>query len=273
LETLKKNGIFRQKLKYALVDDAQDLTPEAFEILSLAARHITIFSDSWQKLNEEWTPESVLMEALQLDKGYPVLEGDFRSSTRVAHLAARFISDDDFRYAYLSQVRMAHGSHEEPLCYVAPSEEKELLHLSRTVGQKMVQKHRVGILVPTDRLVHSLAKSLLDKGIEAEKAISVDAQNVIHQPYSFHNNLPKITTYSMAKGLTFDSVLLPRLTENAFSPFSPSQRRQLLFEGISRASVWVYLSTVRGDEFGEMEILRSAQSDGHLRIVYKAGYE
>jgi superfamily I DNA/RNA helicase len=159
------------------------------------------------------------------------------------------------------------------LCYVARSEEKELVHLAQIVRQKLVQKNRVGILVPSNSLVHSLAKSLLDEGIETEKAIAIDAQNVIHIPYDFRNNLRKITTYSMAKGLTFDSVLLPRLTDDSFSPIPSNQKHRLLFMGISRASQWVYLSTAKGQEFQEMMTLRSAQSDGHLRIIHRVGFE
>ncbi len=267
LDTLKKYENLQKSLEYALVDDGQDLTPEAFEILSLAARYLTVFYYSRQRLNQEGTPESFILETLKINKGNSSLEGDFRSSPSVAHLAARFITDDDFRYAYLSQARMAQGPSEDPLCYVARSEEKEMLHLSQIVRLKLAQKNRVGILVPTNSLVHGLAKSLLDKGIESEKAITMDAQNVIHMPYDFCNSLPKITTYSMSKGLMFDSVLLPRLTEDSFSAIPSSQQKQMLFVGISRATQWVYLSTVKGKEFREMATLRSAQSDGHLRIV------
>ncbi len=273
LDAFKKNKNFQKTLEFALVDDGQDLTPEAFELLSLAARNLTVFSDSQPKMNEEGTPESLILNTLKIHKGNSVLEGDFRNSPNVAHLASRFLTDDDFRYAYLSQARMVQGPAEDPLCYVARTEEKEILHLSQVVRQKLVQKDRIGILVPTNSLVHSLAKSLLEKGIETEKAITIDAQNVIHAPYDFRNNIPKITTYSMAKGLTFDSVLLPRLTEDSFSSLSSSEQKQLLFKGISRASQWVYLSTVKGKEFPQMATLRSAQSDGHLRIVHKVGFE
>jgi superfamily I DNA/RNA helicase len=273
LDTLKKNKDLQKSLEIALVDDGHDLSPEAFEVLSLAAQYITVFSNSRQGLNDEGTPESFILETLKINKGNSSLEGDFRNSPNVARLASRFIEDDDLRYAYLSQVRTSQGPPEEPLCYVARSEEKELVHLAQIVRQKLVQKNRVGILVPSNSLVHSLAKSLLDEGIETEKAIAIDAQNVIHIPYDFRNNLPKITTYSMAKGLTFDSVLLPRLTDDSFSPIPSNQKHRLLFMGISRASQWVYLSTAKGQEFQEMMTLRSAQSDGHLRIIHRVGFE
>lgn len=273
LDVLKKKENFRESLEFALVDDGQEFSPEAFEILSLAARYLTVFFISQPGVTEKGTPESFILNTLKIHKGNSSLEGDFRSSPNVAHLAARFIADDDFRYAYLSQVRTFQGPQEELMCYVARSEEKENLHLSQVIRQKLVQKNRVGILVPSNSMVHSLAKNLRDNGIDVEKAITGDAQNVIHSPYDFSCRLPKITTYSMAQGLTFDSVLMPRLTEDSFSAIPSGQQKQLLFTAISRASRWVYLSTVKGQEFQEMATLKSAQSDGHLRIVHKAGFE
>ena len=114
-------------------------------------------------------------------------------------------------------------------------------------------------------------RSFLDP-IDTEKAITVDAQNVIQRPFDLRNHLPKIATYSMAPGLTYDSVFLPMLTKDSFSSIPSSRRHGLLFSGITRASRWVYLSTVKGMEFEEMSSLLSAQVDGHLRVVHKEGF-
>jgi len=84
---------------------------------------------------------------------------------------------------------------------------------------------RVGIIVPTNRLLHGLAK-----------------------------------------GLPFDSVLLPRLTERSFPWVRGVARQRILFVGIARATQWVYLSTVNNYEISEMEILRRAEAEGHLVI-------
>jgi hypothetical protein len=127
-------------------------------------------------------------------------------------------------------------------------------------------KDKAGILVPTNRLVHRVAKALEGRGIETEKAIPLFAQNVIHGPYNFDNGLPKITTYNTARGLTFDSVLLPQLTEPVFSEVPSQLRKKFLFMGIVRASNWIYLSTINGQEFKEMEPLKSAEKAGHVWI-------
>lgn len=187
----------------------------------------------------------------------------------MAELASFFIEDENFRNAYLSEVRFDDSTSEDFPCCIAPSEEKELRLLSLVVRQRLVMKDKVGILVPTNRLVHRVAKALEDRGIEAEKAIPLSAQNVIHKPYDFGNDLPKITTYSMARGLTFDSVFMPQLTENAFSKIPLFLRHRHLFVGITRASKWVYMSTVKGEEFGEITKLKSAEIEGKIRILDK----
>lgn len=268
LEILQRKKDLRKCIEYALVDDGQDLTPEAFEILSLAAEHITVFADAQQKIHEEGASDSFVSDTLNLHKKSSFLSGDFRSSFSVAQLAAHFIDDQSCRKEYLSQVRNEQKTSQSSLFYVAPSEEKELDHLSRYVLQRQAMKEIVGILVPTNSLVHRLAKNLEERGIELEKAIPIDAQNVIHTPYDFGNNRPKITTYYEAKGLSFNSVLMPQLTENAFSEIPPHQRHRLIFIGMVRAAHWVYLSTVKGKECKEIHILKSAETDGHLTIFH-----
>jgi hypothetical protein len=96
----------------------------------------------------------------------------------------------------------------------------------------------------------------------------MDAQNVIHNPFDFRNNNPKITTYHFARGLSFDSVLMPFLSEKALSEIPVYQRLRQIFTGMVRASRWIYLSTVRGEECEEIQLLKSAEKEGHLMIFH-----
>lgn len=273
LEALRRDKDLRKRIGYALVDDGQDLTPEAVEILALAAEHVIVVADGQQKIHEGGTSASFVSETWNLHKNCAIFTGDFRSSASVAQLAAHFIDDQNHRKEYLSQARNEHMPSQSSLFYIAPSEEKELEHLSRYVRQREAMKENVGILVPTNNLVHRLAKELGEKGIEVEKAIPFDAQNVIHTPYDFGNRRPKITTYREAKGLSFDSVLMPRLTENALSELPSYQRHRLIFIGMVRAARWVYLSTVKGKESQETHLLLSAGKVGHLSIFHKMAFD
>ncbi len=271
LDILKRNASLQKCLKYALVDDRQERIPEAYEILVLAGRYITVIADPHQRLHPGGSSESFILNKLGLSKGNLFLQGDFRSSPGVAQLASLMIERKKLRKTYLSQDRIEQRSSETPLCFIASSEEKELDQLSQVVRQRQALKDSVLILLPTNSLVHRVAKNLKDRGIETEKAIALDAQNVIQARYDLGNNLPKITTYNMAKGLTFDSVLMPQLTENAFDKIPPSLRYRILFVGIARASRWVYLSTIKGQEFREMDALKAAEKKDQLRILNRIG--
>ncbi len=78
--------------------------------------------------------------------------------------------------------------------------------------------------------------------------------------------LPKIATYFQAKGLTFDCVLLPRLTDRAFWRFTPAWRQRLLFVGIARATQWAYLSSIEGMGMAELSVLYEAEENRHLTV-------
>jgi superfamily I DNA/RNA helicase len=268
-EALKRNEHLQKGLEFALVDDGQDLTPEVWEIFSLAAKHVTVIAEPHHELYHQGASESFVLDKLGLNKRTFILQRDYRNSPAVAQLASHFIEEGKYRKAYLSQIRDVKRSSKNPICYVASSEDQELLYLSQIVQQRQVMKDKVGIFVPTPSLVHRITKALKDRGIETEKAITRDAQNVIHSPYDFGNSLPKVTTYQLAQGLTFDSVLMPQLTESAFAKIPSSFRNRLLFIGIARASRWVYLSSVKGQEFKELDRLKAAEKEGHLRIVHK----
>ena len=85
------------------------------------------------------------------------------------------------------------------------------------------------------------------------------------------------STFFMAKGLTFDSVLLPRLTAKAYYHINRERMKRMMFVGIARATQWVYLSTVKGMEFDEMAVLREAAAQGQLTMQgggeWRAGAE
>lgn len=264
---LERKNELQNCLEFALIDDGQDLTPEVYEILKLAARHVTVFADFQQKITESRTSEPIILETLNLRKKGAKLLGTYRNAPYVANLASYFISDEDMRRDYLSQIAAKQKVKEHPLCYVAPSSDKEMSLLAATVQMRQSMNEKVGIIVPSSSLIHELAKDLKKRGVEVEKVIERDAQNIFHEPFDFGNDIAKIATFHTAKGLAFDSIFLPHLTENSFSAAKSEARQRMLFVGVARARQWVYLSTIKGNEFKEINLLKSAEVDGHLLLI------
>jgi len=110
------------------------------------------------------------------------------------------------------------------------------------VRERQLKGDRIAILLPLKRQVFGFAEGLADAGIEIE----VPEQRERKSPlplHDFNSNRPKLMTYHSAKGLTFDSVFLPRLVEKSF-PFASERRLEsLLFVALTRASKWAFMST------------------------------
>ena len=63
---------------------------------------------------------------------------------------------------------------------------------------------------------------------------------------------------------------MPKLVENNFQRVEGERRHRLLLVGITRATQWVYLSTVRGWELRDLDIFRQAAANGDLFIKENA---
>lgn len=268
LKLLREKSELQKSLSFVLVDEGQDLTPQVYEILSLAAQHITVFVDPQQKIFENGASESFILNKLNLRNRNAYLLGAYRNASYVARLASYFIGDGQKREQYLAQVNTEQKIREMPLCYVAPDFQKEIDRLAEIISQRQVMNERIGIIVPTNKQLYGFGKGLDDRGVTVEKAVARSEDGTC----DFGNAIPKIATYYSAKGLTFDSVLLPRLTESSFSWIEDSTRIRLFFVGIARATQWVYLSTVKGKEFSEIKIIHDAETNGHLTLQHTYDY-
>ncbi len=268
LKLLREKSELQKSLSFVLVDEGQDLTPQVYEILSLAAQHITVFVDPQQKIFENGASESFILNKLNLRNRNAYLLGAYRNAPYVARLASYFIGDGQKREQYLAQVNTEQKIREMPLCYVAPDFQKEIDRLAEIISQRQVMNERIGIIVPTNKQLYGFGKGLDDRGVTVEKAVARSEDGAC----DFGNAIPKIATYYSAKGLTFDSVLLPRLTESSFSWIEDSTRIRLFFVGIARATQWVYLSTVKGKEFSEIKIIHDAETNGHLTLQHTYDY-
>ena len=269
LELLKRERELQKSLDFVLVDEGQDLTPIVYEILSLISNHVTVFADPQQQIFEEGASESAILAALNMNKRNATLLGAYRNAPYVAYLASSFIADEALRRQYLAQICTEQKIRERPLCFVAPSFEQEMDRLAEIIRQRQVMNERVGIIVPMNKHVYGMAKGLEERGVIVEKAIRKNSKGKNENLCDFGNSVPKIATYHMAKGLTFDSVLLPRLVEYSFPRIQDVARQRIIFVGIARATQWVYLSTVKDKEISEIDILHEAENEGHLTIQYE----
>src|SRR5205823_2061918 len=82
----------------------------------------------------------------------------------------------------------------------------------------------------------------------------------------FTSDAPKLFTYHSAKGLTFDTVLMPRLVPGSFPKMSRDRIERLLFVGVSRAVKWAYFSTDENQRFAPLDKILALGNTGQVTI-------
>ncbi len=239
---------------FVLVDEGQDLPPVAYRILRRIARHITVCMDYKQQLYEHGASEDSVLQTLGLRRPNLSLLDAYRSSQLVAEVAAQCIENPEERQHYLAQVRVATTERQLPLLYMAPTIEAERRLLVEALRQRLLLDAHIGILVPTRRLLYSIASYLRSEGIEVE--IQQRRSNEPQNALDFTSRRPKLITFHSAKGLMFDSVFLPGLTAGNFARYSESRVRRLLFVALTRASRWLFMSSLTGDPLPLLEDFR-----------------
>ncbi|HPW18728.1 MAG TPA: AAA family ATPase [Candidatus Aminicenantes bacterium] len=263
----------RNTFEFVLVDEGQDLAPDAYEIIREIARHVTVFVDPLQRIFDDGAETGYIFDRLGVTNTTGTILGAFRNADYVADLAAHFISDRAKMEQFRAQVSATQRVRERPLLFVASSFEQEMDRLAEVIRSRQVRNERIGIIVPTNRLLHGLTRGLADRVVEVEKAATREAGRKVQVTCSFENQVPKIATFFQAKGLTFDSVLLPRLTANAFGFYDSDRIKRMMFVGIARATQWAYLSTVDGDMFPLSPTLNEAAERGHLIIQKQCDWQ
>ena len=221
---------------YVLIDEAQDMDVGAIEILKRVARHITVCMDGKQQLYDSGISEPESLTRLGLSRHNTALLAAFRCNPMVTELAAQFITDESRRQEFMRQASNIEVDRSRPLFYVADNPADEMAHLVEMVRLRLSYGDSIAILFPQLRQVHGFAKGFTEAGID------VEVQKKWGEPIDFSNPLPKLMTYHQAKGLTFDSVFLPRLNQSSFPGAMRERIGHLCFVGVSRAVKWVYMS-------------------------------
>lgn len=218
-----------------LIDEAQDMDVVALEILKRLARHITICMDGKQQLYEDGVSEPEALKRLGLSRHNTALLAAFRCNPMVTELAAQFIPDETRRQEFMRQASNLEMDRSRPLFFVADNFTEEAAHLIEMVKLRLSYGDSIAVLFPKQSQVHGFAKGFKEAGIDVE----VQERDA---PIDFTNPIPKLMTYHQAKGLSFDSVFLPRLNQSSFPGEMSNRIGHLCFVGVSRAVKWVYLS-------------------------------
>jgi len=227
---------------FVLVDEGQDLEGEVFDFLARIARHVTVCIDNKQQIYDQGASEAEILSRLGLRRRNINLIEAFRVCPYLVEVAAPLVPDAAEREAFRQQRRTVQTERQTPLVYVARNFEDEKRMLHQVVRERQLMNDRIAILLPQNRQVFGFAEGLTAAGIEVEVPASHGSQGKL-PAYDFNSSRPKLMSFHGAKGLTFDSVLMPRLVTNSFWRIKPERIERLVFVALTRATKWAYFST------------------------------
>ncbi len=260
LDNPKYQGI----LDFIMVDEGQDLEDISLRILHLISRHATLFFDHKQQLYSHGSEEKTILKSLSVNKRNFSLLSVYRCSPYIVNIAAEFINDSKEKELFIRQTSVAQSEKETPLLYKALDAGDEKKRIVKALKTRLAKGERIAILFPQKRQVFGYANAFADMGIEVEvPARRNDSRYIAHD---FSSSRPKLMPYHSAKGLTFDSVFLPRLQDNAFFRQAEDTLRRLIFVGITRATSWVFMSSVINQSFVFGGLLRELEQNRHIKI-------
>lgn len=249
---------------FILVDEGQDLDPISFETIKLLSNHVTVCMDHNQRIYENGADENEIMRQLGLNRRNMSLLGAYRCCPYVIKLAAQFIEDQTEREHYINQAKTDQTERQTPLLYYASNHDDAQRRMIEVIKTRQAKGDRIGIFFYTNRHVYGYAQGLREAGLDVE--VQKAQKGSSHKPLDFNSDRPKVLTYHSAKGLTFDTVILPHLIDRSFSSRNPKSIERLLFVGISRATKWVYMSSYEDAHFQPLLKILPLEKDGYLTV-------
>jgi len=241
---------------FVLVDEGQDLDEHTFRLLCAVSKHVTVCMDRKQQIYEQGADERSILKELGLRKRNLALLDALRCSPYVVAVAAALVEDPNEGRELKAQTKTSVIERETPLVYFARDFDDERRRLIELIQIRQRRGDRVAILLPQRRQVAGFAKGLSEAGLTVESQEDVN----------FASDAPKLLTYHSAKGLTFDTVLMPRLVPRSFAEMSIAYIERLLFVGVSRATKWAYFSTIQDRSFGALDKVLALATSGQVTV-------
>jgi superfamily I DNA/RNA helicase len=93
---------------------------------------------------------------------------------------------------------------------------------------------KIAIIFHLNKHVYGYAKGLEQAGIPVEVPKARSDSDFFQ--VDFNSDKPKVLNFHVAKGLTFDTIIMPQLTKRCFPRLDEEHIERLLFVGITRAT-------------------------------------
>ena len=234
------------KIDHVIIDEAQDFNSDIANLINIISQNVMTCGDiaqtltshteskSFNEFTDAWLPNDRIGIRFPLQKNY-------RTSKQIAAVAGYFLdANSGWTREKFVQNTVGYGPETRrqtavglPVWHFSQSR----VEIAASIGSLLRNNRgamRIGILVRTWNEAASLHALLVETGSPDVRVI----RNMSTSPGQWSDGVPVITTIHSSKGLEFDTVFLPDLSDEAWHAGDATDlalSRRMLFVAITRA--------------------------------------
>jgi DNA helicase-2/ATP-dependent DNA helicase PcrA len=207
----------RRKIKHLLIDEMQDYTPVQYAVIAkLFNCRKTILGDAKQAVNPYSSSPGEQIQRVFRQSSYVKLSKSYRSTCEISRFAQRISPDPDL----VAMER--HGEQPQMAQFKDASEETRFV-IQLASAFESSGFNTLGILCKTQSQAGELYQEIRAAGVDA---------HLLTEESSFFRQGITVCAAHMAKGLEFDQLIVPNVTEENYHT---AMDRNLLYVACTRA--------------------------------------
>lgn len=223
--TLKHFKLNNIKFEEIIVDEGQDIIPNAYKLFKELSDSLSVGADNAQRLNSnEYSTEKEILDIIG-DVHKIELDENFRNSYAIFNFARQFVPLHPRAHDENMLDRMVKDSGEIPIIYRVEDENKSAEVINKIISLNPTDN--IGVLCENIDTVNYYSSNL-----SQNHEISV-YHNKLTVPNSLNNIL--VTTIQSAKGMEFDIVIVPKFQ------IINKRNNELYFVASTRAKTELYM--------------------------------
>lgn len=201
------------KADYIIVDEIQDFEKdEIIEFINATRKSFFFFGDTAQSIYKAFGKQTMTIDEISALTGIAIskLYNNYRLPKPVARITQHYLglNEEADHVREFSESLYLSKEYTLPLIIECASKEEQINRVISIINDKQYQN--VGILVPDNDMVLEIMKAFTQEKFACEFKYNAgynDKRN--KDTLNFKTNRPKLMTYHSAKGLQFETVILP----------------------------------------------------------------
>lgn len=229
LDVVGKKGVLEKNRYHIIVDEGQDLPKEFYLFISNIAKTVTVFADENQAIKENQSTIKEIKSYASIDsEGF--LETNFRNTKAIASVSNHFWTG--VGAAPVKTLETVENGDRPTL-----DSDKDFSSLVEWIKlfENTHSTQQIGLLVPYTSIAKKLYNRLNSKTKNPVEIYSSDPKLSNLRQVDFSTPGLKIIMWASAKGLEFDSVILPELNQYNKMEEEADRFRRTMFVLASRA--------------------------------------